>query len=159
LPETSLQLGKLRLGRLVVFKSPTSDSLWSFSTARVPAGGRSKAESNLPWPSRYTSRAGVPWKPTPVDHSYLSSEPLSRVVKCPDAIQPIRAALCRDSCTHLPRPRRSGRLAVKGFWLHHPSPHRQSPRPDESRRWLHHHRRRQHDTQQLAHRSGSHRRC
>ena len=81
------------------------------------------------------------------------------MINYPDAIQPIRAALCRDSSAHLSRPRRSGRLAVKGFLLHHPSPHRQSPHPDESWRWLLHHRRRQRDAQQLAHRSGSHRRC
>ncbi len=55
------------------------------------------------------------------------------VIEFQDAIQPICAALRRDSCAHLPQPQRGSRLAVKGFWLHHPSPHRQSPHPDENR--------------------------
>jgi Glyoxalase/Bleomycin resistance protein/Dioxygenase superfamily len=55
------------------------------------------------------------------------------MIKLPDAIQPIGAALRRDSCAHLPRPRRGSRLAVKGFWVQHPSPHRRSSHPDESR--------------------------
>ena len=37
------------------------------------------------------------------------------MVKYPDAIQPIRAALCRDSCTHLPRPRRSADWLSRAF--------------------------------------------
>jgi len=38
----------------------------------------------------------------------------------------------RDTCAHLSRSRRCRRLAGQGFWLHHPSPHRQSPHPGES---------------------------
>jgi glucose/arabinose dehydrogenase len=42
------------------------------------------------------------------------------MIECPDAIKPIRAALCRNSCAHLPRPRRSGQAfdpKTKNLWV------------------------------------------
>src|SRR5215469_8538980 len=41
--------------------------------------------------------------------------PAAWVVEFQDANQPICAALCRDSCARLPRPRCGSRIAVKGF--------------------------------------------
>jgi uncharacterized glyoxalase superfamily protein PhnB len=63
------------------------------------------------------------------------------MIKFRDASQPIRAAVCCDSCAHLPRPPHSCRLAVKSLWFHCPSSHRQSPDTDASWRGLLHDRR------------------
>jgi hypothetical protein len=137
----------LQIRRDYLEKQCKALSFHLFQAHAIDAGTASVGFHFLPCPPQY------------IGPEYAVVECVERMIKCPDAIEPIRAALCRNSCTRLPRPRRRGRLAVKGFWLHHPSPHRQSPSPDEGRRWLLHHRRRQRDPQQLAHHSGSHRRC